>query len=52
MGRREISGVTHNRPVSVSSALIGSDEPKTHLYLAPGGRAGNVLIVKRTLVVF
>lgn len=45
-----MSGVGQERPNSVTDASIGSANPKTHLYLAPYGSSGSVLIVRRTVV--
>jgi hypothetical protein len=42
------SGVGQDSPVAVTVASIGSASPKTHLYLAPKGRSGSVLIVNWT----
>ena len=39
------SGVGQERPVAVTVASMGSASPKTHLYLAPEGKSGNVLMV-------
>lgn len=44
-GRDWRSGVGQDSPVAVTVASIGSASPKTHLYLAPNGKSGSVLIV-------
>lgn len=47
-GRDCRSGVGQDNPVGVTVASIGSASPKTHLYLAPDGRSGSVLMVNWT----
>ena len=42
------SGVGHESPVAVTVASIGSASPKTHLYFAPSGKSGSVLMVNWT----
>lgn len=49
-GREWRSGVGQERPVGVTVASIGSASPKTHLYLAPNGKSGSVLIVSWTCI--
>lgn len=44
-GRERRSGVGQLSPVDVTAASIGSASPNTHLYLAPAGSSGSVLIV-------